>query len=133
MTAGAAVSLSTGMTTTVETTQAAASDITVVSIPKDLVEKIGAPFIPATIPANTYKGQTADVPTAAVVNYLVTHSGVSDETAYQMTKLLFESLPDLVAAHSAGKDIKLETAANGAIVPFHPGAARFYKEKGLIK
>lgn len=111
----------------------ATSDITVVSIPKDLVEKIGAPFIPAIIPANTYKGQTADVPTAAVVNYLVTHSGVSDETAYQMTKLLFESLPDLVAAHSAGKDIKLETAANGAIVPFHPGAARFYKEKGLIK
>ena len=111
----------------------ATSDITLVSIPKDLVERIGAPFIPATIPANTYKGQTADVPTAAVVNYLVTHSGVSDETAYQMTKLLFESLPDLVAAHSAGKDIKLETAANGAIVPFHPGAARFYHAKGLIK
>jgi hypothetical protein len=111
----------------------ATTDITMVSIPKDLVEKIGPPFIAAIIPANTYKGQTGDVPTAAVVNYLVTHSSVSDETAYQMTKLLFESLPDLVAAHSAGKEIKLEKAAAGPIVPFHPGAARFYKEKGLIK
>ena len=53
-----------------------------------------------SIPANTYEGQTAAVPTAAVVNYLVTHSGVKDETVYQMTKAVYESLPDLAAAHT---------------------------------
>lgn len=109
------------------------SDITVVSVPKEIVDKIGPPFISATIPANTYKGQDKDVPTAAVVNYLVTSSAVSDDLAYQMTKLVYESLPDLVAAHSAAKGIKLENAALGSPVPMHPGAIRYFKEKGLIK
>ena len=109
------------------------SDINVVSVPKEVVDKIGPPFISAIIPANTYKGQDKDVPTAAVVNYLVTSSAVSDDLAYQMTKLVYESLPDLVASHSAARGIKLENAAAGSPVPMHPGAIRYFKEKGLIK
>jgi TRAP transporter TAXI family solute receptor len=107
--------------------------ITVVSVPKAIVDKIGPPFVPAVIPANTYAGQDKDVPTAAVVNYLVTSAAVSDDLAYQMTRLIFESLPELVNAHAAGKEIKLETAATGSPVPLHPGAIRYYKEKGLMK
>jgi TRAP transporter TAXI family solute receptor len=109
------------------------TDITVVSVPKEVVEKMGPPFKPVLIPANTYTGQDKDVPTAAVINYLVTSSAVSDDLAYQMTKLVFESLPELANAHAAGKEIKLETAATGSPVPLHPGAIRYYKEKGLIK
>jgi TRAP transporter TAXI family solute receptor len=109
------------------------SDITVVSVPKEIVDKIGPPFVAVTIPANTYNGQDKDVPTAAVVNYLVTSSNVSDDLAYQMTKLIYESLPELANAHAAGKEIKLEAAPNGSPVPLHPGAIRYYKEKGLIK
>jgi uncharacterized protein len=109
------------------------SEITVVSVPKAIVDKIGPPFVAATIPANTYTGQDKDVPTAAVVNYLVTSSAVSDDIAYQMTRLIFEALPELATAHVAGKEIKLETAATGSPVPLHPGAIRYYKEKGLIK
>ncbi len=85
------------------------------------------------IPANTYSGQTQPVATAAVVNYLVTHSGVKDETVYQMTKAVFESLPDLAAAHAAAKDIKLENALQGMPVPLHPGAEKYLKEKGVAK
>lgn len=110
-----------------------AMDVNVVSVPKEIVDKIGPPFVSVNIPAKTYKGQDADVPTAAVVNYLVTHAGVSDETVYQMTKLLFESLPELANSHAAGKDIKLEGALAGVPVPVHPGAQRYYKEKGLLK
>jgi uncharacterized protein len=109
------------------------TEITVVSVPKAVVDKIGPPFVPAMIPANTYTGQDKDVPTAAVVNYLVTSSAVSDDLAYQMTSLIFESLPELVNAHAAGKEIKLETAATGSPVPLHPGAVRYYKEKGVMK
>ena len=109
------------------------TEITVVSVPKAIVDKIGPPFVPATIPANTYTGQDKDVPTAAVINYLVTSAAVSDDLAYQMTRLIFESLPELVNAHAAGKAIKLETATTGSPVPLHPGAIRYYKEKGLIK
>jgi hypothetical protein len=89
--------------------------------------------VAATIPANTYKGQDKDVPTAAVINYLVTSTAVSDDLAYQMTKLIYDSLPDLASAHAAGREIKLETAASGSPVPLHPGAIRYFKEKGLIK
>jgi hypothetical protein len=109
------------------------TDITVVSVPKEVLEKIGPPFKSVLIPANTYAGQDKDVPTAAVINYLVTSSAVSDDLAYQMTKLIYESLPDLANAHAAGREIKLENAASGSPVPLHPGAIRYYREKGLIK
>ncbi|WP_213772369.1 TAXI family TRAP transporter solute-binding subunit [Bradyrhizobium sp. dw_78] len=109
------------------------TDITVVSVPKETIDKIGPPFVAVTIPAGTYTGQEKDVSTAAVVNYLVTSSAVSDDLAYQMTKLIFESLPELANAHVAGKEIKLENAAIGSPVPLHPGAIRYYKERGLIK
>jgi uncharacterized protein len=109
------------------------TEISVVSVPKEIVDKIGPPFVSVTIPANTYNGQDKDVPTAAVVNYLVTSSAVTDDVAYQMTKLVFDSLPELANAHAAGKEIKLETAASGSPVPLHPGAIRYYKEKGLMK
>jgi TRAP transporter TAXI family solute receptor len=109
------------------------TDISVVAVPKQVVEKIGPPFVPVVIPAGSYTGQDKDVPTAAVVNYLVTSSAVSDDTAYQVTRLIFESLGELANAHVAGKEIRLETAAEGSPVPLHPGAIRYYKEKGLIK
>lgn len=107
-------------------------EVTVVAVPKAIVDKIGPPFVSKIIPAGTYKGQDADVETAAVVNYLVTHAGVPDDVVYQMTKLVFESLPELANAHAAGKDIKLETALTGIPIPMHPGAERYFKEKGLL-
>jgi uncharacterized protein len=107
--------------------------IVVVEIPADVVQKVGSPYIGANIPAGTYEGQTAAVPTAAVVNYLVTHAGVKDETVYQMTKAIYESLPDLAAAHAAARDIKLESALTGMPVPMHPGAQRYFDEKGIKK
>ncbi|MCB2134640.1 MAG: TAXI family TRAP transporter solute-binding subunit, partial [Rhodobacteraceae bacterium] len=88
-------------------------DIQMVAVPADVVASLGAPYIAATIPAGTYQGQDADVPTVAVVNFLVTHEDVSEETAYQMTKLLFENLGELEAAHKAAAQIKLENALNG--------------------
>src|SRR5665213_117545 len=109
------------------------TEINVVAVPKEVVDKIGPPFKSVMIPANTYTGQDKDVPTAAVVNYLVTSSAVSDDLAYQMTKWIFESLPELANSHAAGKEISLENAPIGSPVPLHPGAIRYYREKGLIK
>ncbi|MGO4573525.1 TAXI family TRAP transporter solute-binding subunit [Microvirga sp. 2TAF3] len=107
--------------------------IVVVEIPAAVVDKVGSPYVKVSIPANTYDGQTAAVPTAAVVNYLVTYSGVKDETVYQMTKAIYESLPELAAAHAAARDIKLESALSGMPIPVHPGAQRYFDEKGVKK
>lgn len=109
-------------------------DIVVVPVPPEVVKKISDPaYFATTIPADTYRGQTEAVPAVAVGNFLVTQSGVSNETAYTMTKALYENLDAMAAAHVAAKAIKLENAVTGMPVPLHPGAERFYKEKGLIK
>lgn len=104
----------------------------VVAVPAAVAESMGAPFIAATIPAGTYEGQTADVPTVAITNILVTHDGVSDEVAYQMTKQLFENLDEMVAAHAAARAIEASKGAQGLPIPLHPGAERYYKEAGLL-
>lgn len=105
----------------------------IVEIPAALVDSIGAPYLSAVIPAGTYTGQDADVETAAVVNFLVSHEDVSEETAYQMTKLLYENLPRMVSAHSAAQAISIETAVGESPVPLHPGAERYYREVGAIQ
>jgi uncharacterized protein len=111
---------------------AASIPIVIVSVPADLVENIGAPYAPGIIPAGTYEGQTADVPTAAITNILVTRADLDDETVYQMTKALFENLDEMVAAHSAAKAISIDTAIKGLPIPLHPGAGRYYKEMGKL-
>lgn len=106
---------------------------TIVSIPAEVADTLGAPYQAAIIPAGTYEGQTTDVSTLAVSNFFVTHADVSEETVYQMTKLLFENLDGLTAAHKAATAISLETALDGMPIPLHPGAERYYREVGLIK
>ena len=113
---------------------AASMKIVVVEIPADVVAKIGDPaYQPAIVPAGTYEGQAKDVPAIAIQNFLVTHEGVPTDTVYKITKSMWENLPALVAAHSAGKAIKKENALKGMAVPLHPGAEKYYREIGLLK
>ncbi|GAB3191560.1 TAXI family TRAP transporter solute-binding subunit [Hydrogenophaga aquatica] len=113
---------------------ATAVKIVVVPVPADVVAKIGDDaYQTATIPANTYSGQSADVPTVAIPNFLVTHSGVSDDVVYRMTKAMYDNIDSLYASHNAVRVMKRENAVKGMPVPLHPGAQRYYKEVGLIK
>jgi TRAP transporter TAXI family solute receptor len=110
----------------------ASVDCVIVEIPDSVVQKVGSPYQSAAIPANTYNGQTAPVNTAIVQNYLVTREGLSDQEVYEMTKTLFDNLPALQASHAAAKEIKLDVAGKNPPVPLHPGAAKYYKEKGVL-
>jgi TRAP transporter TAXI family solute receptor len=113
---------------------ATAVRIVIIPVPADIIAKIGdAAYQPAMIPAGTYEGQTAEVPTAAIPNFLVTHSGVSDDLVYRMTKAMYDNLDTLYAAHSAARVIKRENAATGVPVPLHPGAERYYREVGVLR
>lgn len=112
----------------------AAVKVNFVPIPAEVVAKVGDPaYQAAKVPANTYEGQGAEVDTVAINNLLVTHERVSDDVAYQMTKGIFDNLERLGTSHSAARQIKLEKAAEGLPIPLHPGAEKFYREKGLIK
>jgi TRAP transporter TAXI family solute receptor len=110
----------------------ASVECTIVEVPKTVVDKIGSPYLSVKIPGGTYNGNDQDIVTAAVQNYLVTRSNLSDDVVYQMTKSLFDNLPALQAAHAAAKAIDLNKAAKNPPVPLHPGAAKFYKEKGVL-
>ncbi|SIR03575.1 hypothetical protein SAMN05421840_107175 [Shewanella morhuae] len=112
---------------------AATMAINFVEIPEDVIAKINNPaYQHGVIPASTYEGQTTDVSTVAIQNLLVTQSGVSDDLAYQMTKLMFEHLDRLGNAHSAAKAISLDNATKNLPIPLHPGAERYYKEVGAL-
>lgn len=113
---------------------ATAIKIVVIPVPPEVVAKVGDPaYQPAVIPANTYSGQTTDVPTAAIPNFLVTHAGVPDDVVYRMTKAMYDNLDTLYAAHNAARAIKRDNALKGMPVPLHPGAERYYREVGLLK
>ena len=113
---------------------ASSVDIVIVPIPADVIKKAGDPaYLPAVIPAGSYRSQAADVPTAAVLNFLVTHESVGDDIVYEITKALWTSLDQLVAAHPAAKAIDLRHALEGMPLPLHPGAQKYYREIGLLK
>jgi TRAP transporter TAXI family solute receptor len=108
--------------------------IRLLEIPKDVVIKINdAAIVPAVIPARTYEGQTYDVETAAIVNFLVTREGVSADTVYAMTRAIFSNLTQLVQTHPAAGGISLKDAAAAMPVPLHPGAERYYREMGILR
>ena len=83
------------------------------------------------IPAGVYKGQTQPVHTLSVQAILVVNKDMSDADAYLITKTLFDNLPDVAKAHNKGAEIALKHARNGVTIPFHPGAEKYFKEKGL--
>lgn len=105
-----------------------------VPVPAEVVAKVGdAAYRAAAIPAGTYDGQSTEIATVAINNLLITHEKVSTEVVYEMTRGIFENLDRLGTSHAAARQIRLENALQGLPVPLHPGAEKYYREKGLIK
>lgn len=88
-------------------------------------------YLERVIPEGTYKGQNKAVPTLGTGNGIYISSDVSDETAYKVTKAIFEKLDRVRASHPSMRNISLKTATQGALVEFHPGVIKYYKEKGV--
>jgi uncharacterized protein len=84
----------------------------------------------ALIPKDTYS-MAADVPVVAVANLLVVAESMPEPLAYDITRLLFEKQSDLAAIHPQARELSLNTALTGSPIPFHPGALRYYRERGV--
>lgn len=115
-----------------EVTQTA--DINVIPVDSDKIAALSAkyPFYTeVVIPADSYKGQTADVTAAAVMAMLVVPEDLDEELAYNLTKQLFEQRQVIIDTHARGNDIKLETALAGMPIDLHPGAKKYYDEMGI--
>ena len=101
------------------------------AVPK-MREKYGPLYVKGMIPAKTYPGQSVDVPISVVWNLLVCHENMKENVVYDILKTTFDHKPELVASHSDAKYISLEPqGAGGSPIPFHPGAIRYFAEKGL--
>ena len=88
-------------------------------------------YFEITIPKGTYSNQTQDIKTVAVSNILMVREDLDEELVYKLTKATYDYHNDLVAAHKAAKDTTLEHAMDGMTIPVHPGAAKYFKEKGI--
>ena len=133
-----------GWPTAAITELAMSTNIVLVPIDEAMINKITkthAFYSKVVIPKGTYKGMTADVATITTMAQWVVDAQVPDELVYSLTKALWEkdekskqSGADVMAkVHAKGKDVQLKTALSGMAIPLHPGAAKYYKEKGLIK
>jgi TRAP transporter TAXI family solute receptor len=85
------------------------------------------------IPANTYKNQDREVVVPAVMAMLVTRSSMPEDLVYQFTKAVFDNLPQFHAAHAAARNLTLQTALVGMVLPLHPGAQRFFRENDIAR
>ncbi len=88
-------------------------------------------FARSVIPAGTYKGIDHDTVTPAVMACWVCDGDLDEDLVYDITKAFWENIEDLYPIHSKAKMITLEGALEGASVPVHPGAAKYYKEVGM--
>lgn len=92
------------------------------------------PYWPAAkIPAGTYKGQTDDVLALTQLTVLISHKDIDGELIYSITKAVLEHASELAEIHPAGKEYGLRNAALGIVIPFHPGAEKYLREKGVLK
>jgi len=87
----------------------------------------------ATIPAGTYKTTTSDVTTFGVMATFVTSADVNEDVVYEVTRAVMENIDDFRSLHPAFANLDPQKMMkDGLSAPLHPGAARYYKEKGWM-
>ena len=116
--------------------QVGAKNVTVLDFSDEEVERLHKAYPIWTrnvVKAGTYPGQEKDIRTVAQPNFLAVRPDLPEETVYLITKTIFENLPFLHNIHKATTAMSLERATVGLPVPLHPGAEKYYREKGIIK
>ena len=94
-------------------------------------KKYGQLYTQDVIPKTTYRGMDADNHNATVWNILVSNENLSDKVAYEIVKTMIEKRDDLIAVHKEAANFKLENQkAAASPIPFHPGAVKYFAEKG---
>jgi TRAP transporter TAXI family solute receptor len=97
-----------------------------------MVKKYGPLYVKDVIPARSYPGQDTPNQIATVWNVLVADAKLSDQVAYDIVKTMFERKEDMVRVHKEAQNFDLRYQTDGAaVIPFHPGAKKYFAEKGI--
>ena len=125
-----------GLPTAAVTDVGATPNVKIVMIDTaDVVAKMNAKYgnlySQGVIPAKTYPGQATDNPIAVVQNILVANANMPDDVAYGIVKTLMDKKPELVAVHREAENFNVKSQSmDNTPIPFHPGAAKYFKEQG---
>ncbi len=100
----------------------------------DLVPRLQREYGPLyfllEVPSGAYPGVTTPVSVVGVANVLVVNRSMPEPLAYDITRVLFEKQAELAAIHPEARNLSLETAVKGSPAEFHPGALRYFRERG---
>lgn len=110
------------------------ANVRIVPIDGDIAKKLmesNSFYSVYNIPANTYKGQTEAVSTVTVKATLIVSANAGEDEVYNLTAAIFDNIEAITKEHKKGEELTLENATEGLTVPFHPGAAKYFKEKGI--
>ena len=83
------------------------------------------------IPKGTYKSQTEDHKTVGLFNFFIVSKDLPDDLVYEITKAVMENNPRMVQGHKAAVETVPANAKANTFLTFHPGAVRYFKEKGI--
>lgn len=98
---------------------------------RDAIIKEHSYYSALQIPADTYPGQTEPVETLTVKATVIVDADLDENTVYNMTAAIFDHADEIAAENAKGNELTLDNATSGMTVPFHKGAARYYKEHGM--
>jgi TRAP transporter TAXI family solute receptor len=108
----------------------------IVLVPQDdivpkMIKKFGPNYYKSIIPKDVYTGIKYDTPVVAVGNVLMCHQDMDEQLVYTIVKTIFDHLKELSAIHKEALNINLKDASSSKAVPYHKGAAKYFKEKNI--
>ncbi len=109
-------------------------EVTFFSFSKDEISTLKQKFpelSDAVVPKGTYRTLTEDQPTVGVYNFAIAHKDLPDDLVYGIVKAVMENNQRMVQGHSAAKETLPENVTKNTFLPFHPGAVKYFKEKGF--
>ncbi|MFN0074578.1 MAG: TAXI family TRAP transporter solute-binding subunit [Chloroflexota bacterium] len=93
--------------------------------------KFGPLYTPFALPRTTYAGLDADVPGIGIGNMIFVNANMNEGLVYDILKTIFDNLSEVQQIHPEARSLTLAGAASSTSIPFHPGAVRFYQERGV--
>ena len=122
-----------GAPTTAITDLSTSGDVYLVSLDDEHIDKLieVSPYYSKNVISKDAYGLPEDVTTVAIAAVVLVRNDVSDDAVYDFVSTIFENIPTITEQHGKGAELDLDFASSITDVPYHPGAAKYFAEKGI--